>query len=387
METIRVGGRRYSDPDVLSLIKATGSLADPRSSVLTQARKRLQTLKKFHDITKDPIERLRMLASICGIAEVVPMNIEQRRGDKRDPILVPNISGGRSIICNPTAPRSRVAFSIAHEIVHTFFPNSINGARFRNICAIESREANELERLCDLGASELLMPLSDFQRTAAKTGYTLPAVPTLMEIFGSSFEATAFRLASAHPGVAASGLLRSRLRVEEQRRRNGANQTSLFPLAVGNKRMEPAEPKYRRQSLHLSEACSDAHMIRWNKSFPVESVVYSAATNGDVQVGFEALPNQVTNRGRLEAIRAPYQRDEADPIFGDVLFFCRVEASIVIVHSRQFGTLVELSQCNFRREKFRFRGLFLILCTISQMLRINMAESGGFEPPIELLIL
>ena len=77
METIRVGGRRYSDPDVLSLIKATGSLADPRSSVLTQARKRLQTLKKIHDITKDPIERLRMLASICGIAEVVPMNIEQ----------------------------------------------------------------------------------------------------------------------------------------------------------------------------------------------------------------------------------------------------------------------------------------------------------------------
>jgi len=24
---------------------------------------------------------------------------------------------------------------------------------------------------------------------------------------------------------------------------------------------------------------------------------------------------------RLEAVRAPYQRDEADPVFGDVLFF------------------------------------------------------------------
>ena len=84
METIRVGGRRYSDPDVLSLIKATGSLVDPRSSVLTQARKRLQTLNKFHDIPKDPIERLTILASICGIAAVVPMNIEQRRGEKRE---------------------------------------------------------------------------------------------------------------------------------------------------------------------------------------------------------------------------------------------------------------------------------------------------------------
>lgn len=320
METIRVGGRRYSDPDVLSLIKATGSLVDPRSSVLTQARKRLQTLNKFHDVPRDPIERLTILASICGIAEVVPMNIEQRRGDKRDALLVPNVSGGRSIIYNPTAPRTRVAFSIAHEIVHTFFPNSINGARFRNICASESREANELERLCDLGASELLMPLSDFQKAAAATGYSLSAVSALMEIFGSSFEATAFRLASAHPGIAATGLLRYRLRIAEQRRKSTVSQTLLFsPSATG--RGDEVVPKYRRQSLHLSEACSDAHTIRWNKSFPVESVVYSAATNGDVQVGFEALPNQITRKGRLEAVRAPYQRDDADPIFGDVLFF------------------------------------------------------------------
>lgn len=319
METVRVGGRRYSDPDVLSLIKATGSLVDPRSSVLTQARKRLQILNKFHDIPRDPIERLTILASICGIAEVVPMNIEQRKGDKRDALLVPNISGGRSIIYNPTAPRTRVAFSIAHEIIHTFFPNSINGARFRNICASESREANELERLCDLGASELLMPLSDFQTATTATGYTLSAVPTLMESFGSSFEATAFRLASAHPGVAVAGLLRYRLRVEDQRRKSAVTQTMLFSSSATGE--AEAEPKYRRQSLHVSEACSDAHAIRWNKSFPVESVVYSAAISGDLQVGFEALPNRITRKGRLEAMRAPFQRDDADPVFGDVLFF------------------------------------------------------------------
>jgi Zn-dependent peptidase ImmA (M78 family) len=321
METIRVGGRRYSDPDVLSLIKATGSLVDPRSSVLTQARKRLQTLNKFHDVPKDPIERLTILASICNIAEVVPMNIQQRSGDKRDAILVPNVSGGRSIIYNPTVPRTRVAFSIAHEIIHTFFPNSVHGARFRNICASESREANELERLCDLGASELLMPLTDFQKAAATTGYTLSAIPTLMEIFGSSFEATAFRLASAHPDVAAAGLLRYRLRVEEQRRKSAVAQTMLFSSSATGRGGEEAEPKYRRQSLHMSEASGDGYAIRWNKSFPVESVVYSAATSGDVQVGFEALPNQITRKGRLEAVRAPYQRDDADPVFADVLFF------------------------------------------------------------------
>ena len=35
----------------------------------------------------------------------------------------------------------------------------------------------------------------------------------------------------------------------------------------------------------------------------------------------EGLPNKVTRKGRLEAVRAPYQRDDADPVFGDVLFF------------------------------------------------------------------
>lgn len=323
METIRVGGRRYSDPDVLSLIKATGSLVDPRSSVLTQARKRLQTLHKFHDVPKDPIERLTILASFCGIGEVVPMNIEQRRGEKRDAVLVPNVSGGRSIIYNPAVPRSRLAFSIAHEIIHTFFPNSINGARFRNICASESREANELERLCDLGASELLMPLNEFQKAAGTTGYSLSAISDLMEIFGSSFEATVFRLASAHPGIAVAGLLRYRLRVGEQRQRRATAQTLLFSSTPGGDG-EEVQPKYRRQSVHLSEACTEAHMIRWNKSFAVESVVYSAATNSDVQIGLESLPNQLTGKGRLEGVRAPFQRDEADPVFGDVLFFWTV---------------------------------------------------------------
>jgi Zn-dependent peptidase ImmA (M78 family) len=319
METIRVGGRKYSDPDVLSLIKATGSLVDPRSSVLTQARMRLRTLDKFLDVPKDPIERLTILASICGISEVVPMNIEQRRGEKRDALLITNISGGRSIVYNPSAPRARVAFSIAHEISHTFFPNSITGARFRNICANESKEANELERLCDLGASELLMPLATFQSAARNGGLTLFNVPSLMESFGSSFEATAFRLASAHPGIAVAGLLRYRLRVGEERQKRASSQAQLF-LNDSPTTISELQSKYRRQSIHLSESCQDGHIVRWSKSFPVESVVYSAATNDAIQVGHEALPNNSLRTGRLEAVRAPYQREDADPVFGDVLF-------------------------------------------------------------------
>jgi hypothetical protein len=164
------------------------------------------------------------------------------------------------------------------------------------------------------------MPLAEFQKAAATHGYNLSAVTALMEVFGSSFEATTFRLASAHPGIAVAGLLRYRLRVGAQRQQKITAQTLLFPPPVGGDG-EEVQPKYRRQSLHLSESCTDAHMIRWNKSFAEGSIVYNAANNSYIQVGFESLPNQLTRQGRMEAVRAPYQREDADSIFGDVLFF------------------------------------------------------------------
>ena len=96
-------------------------------------------------------------------------------------------------------------FSIG-QITHTFFPNSVTGARFRNICESSSKEANELERLCDLGASELLMPFDQF-RAAATGNYSLSNAESLAARFGSSFEATVYRLATAHPALAVAGLL------------------------------------------------------------------------------------------------------------------------------------------------------------------------------------
>jgi hypothetical protein len=184
---------------------------------------------------------------------------------------------------------------------------------------MNSREANELERLCDLGASELLMPIDEFQ-SATQGTYSLLRVEELSMRFGTSYEATTFRLASAHPGRAVAGLLRYRLRVGEQRQIQSSHQASLFNLPTISKSSD-AQPKYRRQSLHISEACGDEYVIRWNKSFAPQSIVYKAAAAITIQVGYEALPNQVDAEGKLEAIKAPYQREDAHPEFGDVLFF------------------------------------------------------------------
>jgi hypothetical protein len=321
METVRVGGRTYTDPDVISLIKATGSLVDPRSSVLNQARNLLAKFEVFDNVPTNAIERLTMLASLQGIT-VEPMNMDRQQREKRDAILVPT-AAKQVILFNPNRPPGRVAFTVAHEISHTFFPNSLTGARFRSICQSNSKEANELERLCDLGASELLMPITEFQE-AADENYSLTNVENLSDVFGSSYEATAFRLASAHPGIAVSGLLRYRLTVGEQRRSVSTQQTFLF--GGGTSRSDShGQPKYRRQSVYLSDSCEEYLTIRWNKSFDETSCVYLAGRNGGIHAARESLPNGSHLMGRLEAVRAPYQREEAHPEFADVLFFWTTE--------------------------------------------------------------
>ena len=145
MECVKVGGRSYSDPDVLSLIRETGELVDPRASVVTQARRLNEELEQWSrgdDESLDPMQRLEILASIRGL-KIDRMDVETQRRESRDAILVPVNSGKSSLILyNPTRPKGRIAFSVAHEISHTFFPTSVHGARFRAICGDDSREAN-----------------------------------------------------------------------------------------------------------------------------------------------------------------------------------------------------------------------------------------------------
>lgn len=314
-----MGRRRYTDPDVISLIRATGRLVDPRSAVLHQARRLNEEYRTLGGDGVRPFERLNILASLRGL-QVAEMDRQRSSRERRDAVLVPTRDAKRGLILyNPSRPSGRVAFSLAHEISHTFFPNSVSGARFRTMCDPDSREANELERLCDLAASELLMPFEEFSR-ATRNEMGLHLVEEISTVFGSSYESTVFRLATAHPGIAAAGLLRYRLRKGEERALAVQEQQQyLFEKPVQSS-AEGAIPKYRRQSFYTSDTCRDEHMVRWNKSFDCSSCVYDAGLNSGIHRALEALPNASDTVGKIEAIRALYQRDVAHPVCGDVLF-------------------------------------------------------------------
>ena len=325
MKRIRTERRR--DPDVAALVDAGGGLSDARSLVVTQARKLNASYRRFEISGNTPMERLTFIASLQGLT-LAPMNIERSRHERRDAVVILNGAdkGKRGqILYNPDRPSARRAFSIAHEIAHTFFPSTSGGARFREMTASDSQEMSELERLCDLGAAEVLMPREEF-RTSVDGHWSIESVEHLVGEFGSSREATVFRLASAYPGVAAAGLLRFRRTKGDQAKLKSMMQypqTDLFnssgtPQSIAG----IADPKYRRQSFHTSDDFPASHTVRWNKSFDEDSVAYKVAPN-KVMSSREPLPNGVGHEGILEVMQAPYQRDDAEVERPDILFYWR----------------------------------------------------------------
>jgi hypothetical protein len=133
------------------------------------------------------------------------------------------------------------------------------------------------------------MLLNEFRRQASGR-FSLSGVQRLASYFGTSFEATVYRLATAHPGLAVAGMLQYRLtRDEEGSLAATTNQTPLFPSL---RKLQPQSPqrKYRRRSVHLSAACrEDEYTIRFNKSFDPSSVVYKAR-EGAFRAAWKAFP-------------------------------------------------------------------------------------------------
>jgi Zn-dependent peptidase ImmA (M78 family) len=323
----RIRTERRRDPDVTALVEAGGGLSDARSLVLTQARKLNASYRRFESSGNTPMERLKFIASLQGLT-LAPMNIERSRHERRDAVVILNgaTSGKRGqILYNPDRPSGRRAFSIAHEIAHTFFPSTSGGARFREMTANDAQEMSELERLCDLGAAEVLMPREEFQASVGGH-WGIDCVERLIAEFGSSREATVFRLASAYPGMAAAGLLCFRRTKGDQAKLESMMQypqTSLFDFSSSAKPAAGiADPKYRRQSFHTSDDFPTTHTVRWNKSFDEDSIVYKVGPNGVMSSG-EPLPNGIELKGILEVVQAPYQRDHADIDHPDILFYWR----------------------------------------------------------------
>ena len=121
---------------------------------------------------EDPVERIEGLVRACVLQAIDegwegppfnPLVLADKLGipvealpDIPDARTVPHDDGVK-IQFNPTRPRERVRFSVAHEIAHTFFPDVAESVRNRGGSA--ARDDWQLEMLCNIAAAEIIMPI------------------------------------------------------------------------------------------------------------------------------------------------------------------------------------------------------------------------------------
>jgi Zn-dependent peptidase ImmA (M78 family) len=95
------------------------------------------------------------IASYMGV-KVLPNH------DVPDARLISAPNGKFLIEYNPNQYKSRIRFSIAHELTHLLFPDCEDEIRNRNSKVDFSKDNWQLEMLCNIGASEFLMPIGSF---------------------------------------------------------------------------------------------------------------------------------------------------------------------------------------------------------------------------------
>jgi hypothetical protein len=111
---------------------------------------------------------------------------------KADGALVPlgtDFAAGFRMVLRRDLPESRINFTVAHEICHTFFYERVPEIKF----AAHPVDPEE-ERLCNCGAEELLMPALDVKRRSKEQPVSLEALQALAAHYRVSAPAMLIRL-------------------------------------------------------------------------------------------------------------------------------------------------------------------------------------------------
>lgn len=85
------------------------------------------------------------------------LNVQVVANSKISDARIFSVDSGARLEFNPQQPRERVRFSIAHELAHLFFPDWKDEVRNRKYH--KSGDHWQLEMLCNLAASEFVLPI------------------------------------------------------------------------------------------------------------------------------------------------------------------------------------------------------------------------------------
>jgi hypothetical protein len=138
--------------------------------------------------------KLGMVASLQGIATV------RRCALPNAGCLLTNPDTGRlEIRLRASDHPRRQRFSGFHEVAHTFMPGYQLQMQLRCDPPILDRTRIDLESLCDIGASELLLPERLFAADLRHAPFSMDTVSRLSDVYDASLQATAHRVVDLWP--------------------------------------------------------------------------------------------------------------------------------------------------------------------------------------------
>jgi Zn-dependent peptidase ImmA (M78 family) len=150
--------------------------------------KKCHELLKDADVTSAPVNP-EILASLRGIGKIEEIDMNEAG------MLIPITKTDFIIKLRSTDNRNRKRFSCCHEIVHTFMPDfELKPQKRIDYETGNFNQKDNIEYLCDLGASELLMPSFLFKAEFNKYDFSINSLLKLSETFQTSLEATAIKM-------------------------------------------------------------------------------------------------------------------------------------------------------------------------------------------------
>jgi len=224
--------RVWRHKSVLQLL-AHYQVDDPVALIRRLARAKVEEAKAclWHGPPYEPEE----LASFMGI-QVRPAH-DDIRADAR---IFPDGQGALQLEYNPLTPPQRIRFSICHELAHTFFPDCYEYTRHRGGKTAFDPVHAEFERLCNIGAAELLMPWDDFSVRMSVRPIDGSLVLRLREDFDVSLEACLNRIVDLSDRVCAVVMFEEKYSKKELRLGAGSVREFDFEGAKQNPKLRVA---------------------------------------------------------------------------------------------------------------------------------------------------
>lgn len=209
---------------------------------------------------------------------------------------------GRQLLLefHPDRPDGRRNYSVCHEIVHTFFDDCYEIVHQRKSKRPASDPVEEIESLCQIGASELLMPEKEFVDELARVEFSLASAAGLVRRYAASREAVIRRMVHLSHCPCAAVFLSKRL---SPREKAAEKRPRLFAETA---------PTPKMRIVYSVPSHDFPLFLPPHKSVPDDSCIYQATFIDSVESGHECWEIPGFGDWQVEAMKLPTRDDDDD---------------------------------------------------------------------------